>query len=104
MKVIKKFGIDFDSDGGALTLRPSDVGVTGDDLGLHTYTHERSGWTITGKVVEDHYTWINEFKATHPLYGSVKGNFERKVVATSEARFNHFYKNHPPESWDYEDI
>ena len=46
-------------------------------------THE-SGWTITANIVEDYYAWINEFEATHPVYGSVKGDFDILVIASSE--------------------
>ena len=71
--------------------------------GEHTRTHE-SGWTITGEVHEDWFTWVNDFKATHPTLGEVKGNFEYNVYATSEEAYNHFYENHEPMDWDYWDI
>lgn len=31
--------------------------------------NERSGWTIEGEIKEDFWEWVNEFTATHPVYG-----------------------------------
>lgn len=76
----------------AFTLMPDQIG-----------THE-SGWTITGKIHEDYYAWVNDFEAIHPVFGKVWGDFENEVFADSEAGFNHFYENHPPTEWDYGDI
>lgn len=90
-KVTKTFGTDFYSSGGALTLAPS--------VGL-----QDSGWTIEGEIHEDYYEWISNFEATHPNYGRVAGNFESTVTADSEEAFQHFYTNHTPEAWDYQDI
>lgn len=96
MTVIKQFLVDFHSYYGALTLDP--------DYVLNT---QSSGWKITGGIHYD-YTyrvgWLNEFEAVHPFYGKVWGNFEDKVYADTEEGFNHFYKNHPPKAWDYQDI
>ena len=89
--VTKKYGVDFNSPGGALTLSDTSIG-----------THE-SGWTITGEVHEDYYTWVNDFEATHPQFGIVKGNFEGEVVAETEEAFAHFWKHHKPYAWDYSD-
>ena len=63
-----------------------------------------SGWEISGEIHEDYYCWVNDFEAIHPTYGKVWGNFEDKVFADTEEGYNHFIKNHPPESWDYWDI
>lgn len=90
--VIKKFGIDFNSYGGALTLNPSDLG-----------TH-KDGWTVKGEVIEDYYEWVNEFEAHHLFYGKVWGDFEDTVYADSEEGFKDFYEKHTPEEWDYQDI
>lgn len=90
--VEKHFGTDFDSLGGALTLSPSDLG-----------THD-DGWTVVGEIHEDYYEWVNEFKAIHPKYGKVWGDFEGTVYADSEEGFQDFYKHHTPEAWDYMDI
>ena len=91
--IIKKFGIDFISPGGALTLYPSYI----------TELNE-SGWVISGTIHEDYYEWVNEFEAIHPVYGKVWGDFEIEVFADSEEGFNNFYENHPPNAWDYDDI
>jgi hypothetical protein len=39
-----------------------------------------------------------------PVYGTVHGDFEEKIVATSEEAYNHFIKHHKPDVWDYQDI
>ncbi len=101
--ITKKFGVDFHSSGGALTLPQSAVTENDDQGGTHTRTHD-SGWTITGEVHEDYYVWVNEFKATHLKYGEIAGNFEDEVTAESEEAFAHFWQNHEPEAWDYMDI
>ncbi len=101
--ITKIFGRDFDSPGGALTLPQDAVTVNGEEGGTHTRTHE-SGWTITGRVHEDYYVWVNEFRAHHPEYGEISGNFEAEVTAESEVAFAHFMEHHPPYAWDYMDI
>lgn len=101
--ITKKFGTDFHSSGGALTLSPTAVTDSGASGGTHTRTHD-SGWTITGEIHEDYYEWVNDFEATHPTFGKVWGNFEGEVHADSEEGFAHFWKNHEPEAWDYMDI
>lgn len=104
MKITKKFGIDFDSPGGALTLGVSEVSENNRVCdGEHSRTHS-DGWTIKGFVREDYYAWVNDFEATHPKLGRVWGNFEHEVHASSKKAFDHFYKNHKPKAWDYMDI
>jgi hypothetical protein len=63
-----------------------------------------SGWTIEGELHEDWYSWVNKFKATHPVHGKVVGDFMSKIKATSEEGFRHFMKHHEPNDWDPEDI
>ncbi len=101
-KVVKKFGVHFHSDGGALTLSADEV-TDGPSTGAHKKTHS-DGWTITGVVSEDYYTWVNDFEASHPVHGKVWGNFEEEVHADSEEGFGHFNTYHAPEAWDYGDI
>ena len=76
----------------AHTLDPEDIGV-----------HE-SGWTIEGRVYADYYKWVNEFRATHPELGFVRGDFEHIVYASSKAAYDHFFEHHPPTEWDSWDI
>jgi hypothetical protein len=73
------------------------------ETGYNYYTHP-DGWTIEGEICEDYYLWVNDFKAHHPIFGFVRGNFESVVEATSEEALEHFLKNHPIEVWDYWDI
>jgi hypothetical protein len=90
---------------GALTLNAEEV--TSEkwfaETGFYKKIHP-DGWTIEGEVHEDYYYWVNEFKAKHPKYGKVWGDFEEEVFADSEEGFKHFYKYHTPEEWDYADI
>lgn len=76
----------------AFTLDPSCLGLN------------ESGWTIEGQVHEDWYEWVNEFEASHPDFGRVWGDYESEVHADSEAAFEHFFNNYPPQLWDYWDI
>ena len=100
---VYEFGIDFNSDGGALNLAPEEVTSGGEESGTHTRTHE-DGWTITGIIHGDYYTWVNEFEATHPKFGKVWGDFEDKVYADKKIGYENFYSNHKPHAWDYGDI
>ena len=101
--ITKKYGIDFKSEGGALTLNPEEVTNGDEDNGIHTKEH-KDGWIITGEIHEDYYTWVNKFKAEHPTFGKVWGNFEEEVYADSEEGFQDFYSKHKPREWDYGDI
>jgi len=101
--IVKEYGKDFYSDGGALTLSTAEVTDKSYTDGTHQKTH-KDGWTILGDIQEDYYKWVNEFNAVHPKFGRVWGNFEDKVYADSEEGFQDFYKNHRPEAWDYGDI
>lgn len=102
--ITKQFGKDFNSDGGALTLDVSEISEVGHKYNVpQTRTHV-DGWTIYGISHEDYYEWVNEFNASHPIYGNVWGDFEEKVFADSEEGFDHFYQNHQPHAWDYMDI
>jgi hypothetical protein len=87
-----KYTIQFNPGGMANTLSPSCLGPN------------KSGWVIVGKVCEDYYTWVNNFKAQHPRYGIVEGNYESEITASSEEAYKHFNKYHPPQIWDYMDI
>lgn len=98
----KKYGIDFNSPKGALTVLREYVSDR-EETGMHSKTHD-SGWTISGEVVEDYFYWVNKFEAYHPKYGRVWGDFEESVFADSEEGFQDFYQKHPPEAWCYEDI
>jgi len=101
--ITKKFGVDFKSENGALTLNASEVEPYNLDGKEYTKIH-KDGWIITAEVHEDYFEWINDFKAEHPKYGKVWGDFETEVYADSEEGFKHFYKNHKPYAWDYGDI
>lgn len=96
-------GEDYVYKGGALTL-PSNLLGTPTDAGVEITKDQDSGWTITGVIHEDYYSWINDFYATHPKHGVVAGNFERKIYATDLDAFNAFISVHPPYEWDYGDI
>jgi len=98
--ITKEFGVDFFSDGGALTLGTYGV-VEPDDT---SKAGNEDGWTIKAVVHEDYFEWVNWFEACHDVYGKVWGDFEDEVFADSEEGFNHFYENHKPKAWNYDDI
>jgi hypothetical protein len=50
------------------------------------------------------FLWIMGDETKMSFYGKVWGDFKNKVYADTEEGFNHFYKNHPPKTWDYQDI
>jgi len=100
---VYKFGEDFHSEGGALTLNRKEITKKDTETGYHKRKHA-DGWTIEGQIHEDYYVWVNEFKAEHPKLGKVWGNFEKKVYAEKKKGFEDFYKKHKPEAWDYYDI
>jgi hypothetical protein len=98
-----------DDPGMGLVLNVSEVFEKTDEyeypINGQTYNKSHgSGWTITGKVVIDYYTWINDFNAIHPEYGFVRGNFEGLVEVSSMKAYHNFMKHHSPEKFDYQDI
>ena len=105
----KRFGVDFQSEGGALTLPATEVMERSylnacHHYGEFSYLLHADGWLIAGEVIEDYCLWVNEFVAAHPQYGRVWGNFEKVVYADTEEGFRNFYDKHTPEAWDYWDI
>ena len=74
-----------------------------DDVGYFKRTHE-DGWTIEGMIIEDYFYWVEEFKASHPKYGKMWGNFSTEVYAESEEAYENFFMNHKPKCWDMADI
>jgi hypothetical protein len=99
------FSIAFDTDGMASTLNPDEVceNHDGRNPGEFSRTHS-DGWTISGYVFEDYYTWVNVFEAHHPAFGRVWGDFGDRVFADSQAGYDAFCANHGPVTWDYGDI
>lgn len=97
------FTLQFNSQ--ARTLNPEEVfGPTWNgQTGKHSYTHP-DGWTIRGEIHEDYCYWVNDFEASHPTLGWVKGNFESQVDASSREVYEHFVSNHKVQEWDYYDI
>jgi hypothetical protein len=100
---VYEFGKDFDSRGGALTLDKREVTTGEEEGGYSSRTHD-DGWTIEGEIREDYYVWVNEFKANHPKFGKVWGDFEDKVYAEKKSGYEDFYSKHKPADWDYGDI
>ena len=102
--VVKKFGKDFNSQEGALTLKASEVCDDKIEMGHFSRTHN-DGWTIEGFILGDEQKfWVNEFMASHPIYLRVYGDFEYEVISDTEEGYNDFMKSHSPEEWDYEEI
>ncbi len=95
------FGSD---DGRAHTLSVSFVkGRYNRSLGVYSRTHA-DGWVISGAIHEEWYEWVNGFKAIHPVFGRVWGDFERWVYADSKEGLEAFCAAYPYENWDYDDI
>ena len=99
------FEITFDVKSMASTLEPEEVceNYNRPQTGYFSRTHA-DGWTISGWVKEDFCTWVNEFEASHPVFGRVWGDFEDKVFADSKEGYEAFNEAHSPHSWDYQDI
>lgn len=93
-------GKDYPYDGPALTLSPRFVIDTNADNSKE-FINE-SGWKIKGEIVED--AWVDNFEAIHPVYGILRGDFERCIEAQSKEAFDHFWEHHEPDSWYYGDI
>lgn len=93
---VERFKITFNinEDGGhdACTLLPSCVGAND------------SGWVVDADIQEDYFEWVNKFRANHPVYGVVWGDFEKVVYASNKEAYEHFTEHHPAEQWDYWDI
>lgn len=76
----------------------------------------KSGWTINAHInfidngsydtdYGDHIDcgsidYVGDFKATHPQYGLLYGNFESEIYADSEETFQQFLKDHKPIVYD----
>lgn len=71
--------------------------------GPSTRVHN-SGWKISGVICQDYYVWVNHFVAEHDVYGTVVGDFDKAVYASSQEAYDNFIKNHQPEPFDYNDI
>jgi len=105
--IIKKFGKDFHSKEGALTLDPDEVkGIYyGNDVCVKKHD---DGWIIVGRIHEDGLAWVNDFVAYNTKHDWpawwVAGDFEEEVIASCEEAFNDFYEKHKPRAWDYGDI
>ena len=76
----------------AFTLEPGVVGK-----------HD-NGWEVSAEIHEDYYEWVNFFEAYNPKFGSVWGDFEDVVFASSKTAYNDFLKYFQPQQWDYDDI
>lgn len=79
---------------------------------IYTRTHD-SGWTISGKISNDWYSWVEEFRATHEKFGTVVGFnytgidatiYDTSVYATSEEGLRDFIETHTPRIFDLGDI
>jgi hypothetical protein len=99
--IVKRFDVEGSL---AYTLSAEEVFENHDSqCGGASRTHA-DGWKISGDIHEDYFYWVNDFEATHPVFGRVWGNFESEVSADSEAAYQDFFEKHTPESWDYWDI
>ena len=100
--MIKIFQTFKNSGCNARTLDQSVVSEVSGRTGESVRTHE-NGWTVSGVVKEDYYYWVNEFKASHPVHGTVKGNFEYVVYASSKKAYQMFIEAFEVVECDYGD-
>lgn len=99
--IVKRFEVKGSS---AYTLSPEEVCENhGSQCGGSSRTH-KDGWTISGSISEDYFSWVNDFEASHPDFGRVWGNFESEVFASTEEAYQDFFEKHSPQAWDYWDI
>lgn len=63
--------------------------------GRYQRYHKESGWTIDGQLYQDYYCWVEDFKASHPIYGTLEGDFNCEVTASSDEAWHDFLKHHP---------
>ena len=69
-----------------------------------TRFHASSGWTIGGVIHADWVVWVSKFQASHPQYGTVRGDFAVRVEASSQAAYDHFVHHHRPRTFEDADI
>lgn len=63
------------------------------------------GWTVIPEEVHsDHFTWVNDFSATHTLFGYVKGNLTSTIYTSSLQALQHFLRAVPHTDFDKNDI
>lgn len=100
-----------DSDSSLTYILPT-TAVTDKDLSedevirdkVYSKTHD-SGWTIYAKIECDYYTWIDFFIAIHPDFGRIIGDLTcLKISYDTTDGYNNFFKNHPIDFFDREDI
>ncbi len=106
---VKKFRVNFNSS--MLVLPPEYIFADGIGKSYDDYADKKfcsrlhdNGWLITGKIGrkdysylwEGYFYWVNRFKARHPKFGKVWGDFSKEVFADSEKGYQDFLKNFPP--------
>lgn len=69
-----------------------------DYIGRHS-----DGWHIVGKIQEDYFVWVNDFKATNGKH-FVCGDFEKLIYTDSPETLVRFLSKYPYREWDYGDI
>ena len=94
---VLKVGLDMDINNSTYIERLEVAGL------IYSKTHD-DGWTISGRVVEDWFIWVSEFQASHPIFGSVCGDFNQIVYSDTHEGYDDFLKNHHPSEWDIRDI
>lgn len=63
---------------------------------LYIKTHP-SGWTISGFIETDYYSWISKFEAAHQIYGKITADLDDKIIVESYEAWIHFLEYHPIE-------
>lgn len=87
------------------TLKISDVcDVENPKNGIYIKHHEKTGWTIIGKILQDWLIWVETFEAHHPEHGLIFGSFDNKVYADSKDCYENFVSSHKYVEWNADDI
>ena len=67
---------------------------------LHSQNAYNCGWVIQAKRVQSEFyagfSWVEEFKAIHPIHGIVFGDYQSKVYASTSKGFEHFHQFYFP--------
>lgn len=71
--------------------------------GNYTFQHD-NGWYIIAEVVEDYFSWCEDFIAIHTKHGMISGNYNSAIYANKEETLIEFMKEYPSVTFDPADI
>jgi len=107
--IYKKRGIDYANNvqkDDIVSLPLSAVGLDEEKdntPGHYTFQHS-NGWCIIAEVVEDYFSWCEDFIAIHTKHGTVFGNYNSALYSDNNESLIEFIKEYPPVSFDPAEI